>query len=132
MMDERDWQAERFDEHRPHLRAVAYRMLGIMSEADDAVQEAGRCLSRADTSSVENLAGWRMQVVAPRSRLMVLDVSIRQGKIVAIDTIADPGSGKRILRHDRDATLGRQAHRTVAPIRRCFIPCRAMERSIPR
>ena len=54
-MDERDWLAERFEEHRPHLRAVAYRMLGSLSEADDAVQEAWLRLSRADTGEVENL-----------------------------------------------------------------------------
>ena len=46
-MDERDWLAERFEEHRAHLRAVAYRMLGALSEADDAVQEAWLRLSRA-------------------------------------------------------------------------------------
>jgi DNA-directed RNA polymerase specialized sigma24 family protein len=63
-MDEADWLAERFDEHRSHLRAVAYRMLGSVSEADDAVQEAWLRLSRADTSSVENLGGWLTRVVA--------------------------------------------------------------------
>jgi DNA-directed RNA polymerase specialized sigma24 family protein len=57
-MDERDWLAERFEEYRTHLRAVAYRMLGSMSEADDAVQEAWLRLSRTDTSEVENLGGW--------------------------------------------------------------------------
>jgi RNA polymerase sigma-70 factor (ECF subfamily) len=64
MMDEGDRLAERFEEHRSHLRAVAYRMLGSLSEADDAVQEAWIRLSRADTSSVENLGGWLTQVVA--------------------------------------------------------------------
>ena len=63
-MDERDWLAERFEEHRSHLRAVAYRMLGSVSEADDAVQEAWLRLSRADTSNVENLGGWLTRVVA--------------------------------------------------------------------
>ena len=63
-MDERAWLTERFEEHRPRLRAVAYRMLGSLSEADDAVQESWLRLSRADTSSVENLAGWLTTVVA--------------------------------------------------------------------
>jgi RNA polymerase sigma factor (sigma-70 family) len=63
-MDERDWLAERFEEHRPRLRAVAYRMLGSLSEADDAVQEAWLRLSRTDTSEVENLGGWLTTVVA--------------------------------------------------------------------
>ncbi|HSZ49841.1 MAG TPA: sigma-70 family RNA polymerase sigma factor [Streptosporangiaceae bacterium] len=63
-MGEQDWLAGRFEEHRPHLRAVAYRMLGSLSEADDAVQEAWLRLSRADTSDVANLGGWLTTVVA--------------------------------------------------------------------
>src|SRR4051794_32872358 len=63
-MDEHDWLAERFEEHRTHLRAVAYRMLGSLSEADDAVQEAWLRLSRSDTSAIENLGGWLTTVVA--------------------------------------------------------------------
>jgi hypothetical protein len=57
-MDEHEWLAERFEEHRTHLRAVAYRMLGSVSEADDAVQEAWLRLSRSDATQVENLGGW--------------------------------------------------------------------------
>jgi RNA polymerase sigma-70 factor (ECF subfamily) len=63
-MDEHDWLAERFEEYRTHLRAVAYRMLGSLSEADDAVQETWLRLSRSDTSGVENLGGWLTTVVA--------------------------------------------------------------------
>ena len=59
-----DLLAERFEEHRAHLRAVAYRMLGSPSEADDAVQEAWLRLSRADADDVENLRGWLTTVVA--------------------------------------------------------------------
>ena len=62
-MDEYAWLADRFEERRPRLRAVAYRMLGSVSEADDAVQEAWLRLSRADTSSVENLTAWLTTVV---------------------------------------------------------------------
>ncbi len=62
-MNERDWLAERFEEHRIHLRAVAYRMLGSLSEADDAVQEAWLRLSRSDTDEIENLGGWLTTVV---------------------------------------------------------------------
>jgi RNA polymerase sigma factor (sigma-70 family) len=58
-----DWLAHRFETHRDHLRAVAYRMLGSLSEADDAVQESWLRLSRSDTSDVENLAGWLTTVV---------------------------------------------------------------------
>ncbi len=63
-MDEGDWLAERFEENRPHLRAVAYRMLGSLAEADDAVQEAWLRLRRSDTSGVENIGGWLTTVVA--------------------------------------------------------------------
>ena len=63
-MDEQQWLAERFEEHRPHLRAVAYRMLGSLGEAEDAVQDAWLRLSRADTSEVENLRAWLTTVVA--------------------------------------------------------------------
>jgi RNA polymerase sigma factor (sigma-70 family) len=62
-MDEQDWLAKRFEEHRSHLRAVAYRMLGSLSEADDAVQEAWLRLSRSETSGVEKLGGWLTTVV---------------------------------------------------------------------
>jgi RNA polymerase sigma factor (sigma-70 family) len=65
-MDERDWLAERFQAHRPHLRAVAYRMLGSLTEADDAVQGAWLRLSRSrtDTGEVHNLGGWLTTLVA--------------------------------------------------------------------
>jgi RNA polymerase sigma factor (sigma-70 family) len=62
-MDEHDVLAEQFEENRTHLRAVAYRMLGSISEADDAVQETWLRLSRSDTSGVENLRGWLTTVV---------------------------------------------------------------------
>jgi RNA polymerase sigma-70 factor (ECF subfamily) len=63
-MDENQWLAERFEAHRAHLLAVAYRMLGSSSEADDAVQEAWIHLSRAGASGVDNLGGWLTTVVA--------------------------------------------------------------------
>src|SRR5690242_5671105 len=63
-MNEHDWLAEQFEANRPHLRAVAYRMLGDLTEADDAVQESWLHLSRVDTSDVKNLGGWLTTVVA--------------------------------------------------------------------
>ncbi len=62
-MDEHDYLAERFEEHRTHLRAVAYRMLGSPTEADDAIQETWLRLSRSDTREVQNLTGWLTTVV---------------------------------------------------------------------
>jgi RNA polymerase sigma factor (sigma-70 family) len=62
-MDERDWLAQRFQEHRPRLRAVAYRMLGSTSEADDAVQEAWVRLGRSDAGGIDNLEAWLVTVV---------------------------------------------------------------------
>ena len=63
-MNEPDYLAERFEEHRTHLRAVAYRMLGSASEVDDAVQEAWLRLSRAEATGIDNLGGWLTTVVA--------------------------------------------------------------------
>jgi RNA polymerase sigma factor (sigma-70 family) len=61
---ENEWLAERFEHHRTHLRAVAYRLLGSLAEADDAVQEAWLRASRAGASDVDNLGGWLTTVVA--------------------------------------------------------------------
>jgi RNA polymerase sigma-70 factor (ECF subfamily) len=63
-MNEMNWLSERFEEHRSHLRSVAYRMLGSLAEADDAVQQAWIRVSRADTSDVENIGGWLTTVVS--------------------------------------------------------------------
>jgi RNA polymerase sigma-70 factor (ECF subfamily) len=63
-MDDKDWLAKRFEEHRAHLRAVAYRMLGSIAEADEAVQDAWLRLSRAGADGVENLGGWLTTIVA--------------------------------------------------------------------
>jgi RNA polymerase sigma factor (sigma-70 family) len=64
LMNEREWLAEQFEANRTHLQAVAYRMLGSLSEADDAVQETWLHLSRSDMSNVKNLGGWLTTVVA--------------------------------------------------------------------
>jgi RNA polymerase sigma factor (sigma-70 family) len=95
-MDEQRWLAERFEENRAHLRAVAYRMLGSLSEADDAVQEAWLRLSRSDTSEVENLGGWLTTVVA-RISLNILRSRRTRGEEPlgprVPDPIVDPAEG---------------------------------------
>jgi RNA polymerase sigma factor (sigma-70 family) len=63
MMDERDWLTEQFDQHRPHLRAVAYRMLGSLSESDDALQDAWLRIRGQDPGTVENMQAWLTTVV---------------------------------------------------------------------
>jgi RNA polymerase sigma factor (sigma-70 family) len=82
-MDERDWLAERFEEHRTHLRAVAYRMLGSLSEADDAVQEAWLRLNRTDARELDNLGGWLTTVVARISLNMLRSRKTRREEPLA-------------------------------------------------
>jgi RNA polymerase sigma factor (sigma-70 family) len=77
-MDEQRWLAERFEERRPRLRAVAYRMLGSLSEADDAVQDAWLRVSRSDTAEVENLDAWLTTIVARISLNMLRSRSTRR------------------------------------------------------
>jgi RNA polymerase sigma factor (sigma-70 family) len=77
-MDDTEWLAAAFEEHRDHLRAVAYRLLGSMSDADDAVQDSWLRLTGADTSEVENLGGWLTTVVARVSLNMLRSRRHRQ------------------------------------------------------
>jgi DNA-directed RNA polymerase specialized sigma24 family protein len=82
-MDEADWLAARFEEQRPQLRAVAYRMLGSLAEADDAMQNSWLRLSRADTADVGNLAGWLTTVVARECLNMLRARRIRREEPLA-------------------------------------------------
>src|SRR5919202_833637 len=84
-MNEHDCLAQRFEQNRPRLRAVAYRMLGSLSEADDAVQEAWLRLSRSDTGSVENLSGWLTTVVARVCLDMLRSRRSRREQPLALD-----------------------------------------------
>jgi len=77
-VSEQSWQLEQFERYRPHLQAVAYRMLGSVTEADDALQEAWIRLSRADTDDVDNLGGWLTTVVARVSLDMLRSRRSRQ------------------------------------------------------
>src|SRR5260221_4188171 len=98
-MSDQTWQAEQFERHRPHLQAFAYGMLGSLSEAEDAVQEAWLRLSRADTGGVANLGGWLTTVVgricldmlrARRSRQEDYVGSWLPEPIVSLDDETDP------------------------------------------
>jgi len=91
-MDEADWLAARFEEQRAHLRAVAYRMLGSQAEADDAVQNSWLRLSGADTSEVENLAGWLTTVVARECLKLLRSRRGRREEPLADAAIEQPGS----------------------------------------
>ena len=76
--DQEQWLAERFEEYRPHLRSVAYRMLGSLSDADDAVQDAWVRLSGAGVDGVENLGGWLTTIVARVSLNMLRSRTTRR------------------------------------------------------
>src|SRR6266496_1670956 len=98
-MDERDWLAEQFEQHRSHLRTIAYRMLGTVHETDDAVQEAWLRLSRSDAAAVANLGGWLTTVVgrvcldilrARRSRREDYVGTWLPEPIVSVDEHGDP------------------------------------------
>jgi len=84
-----DWLVERFEEKRSHLRAVAYRMLGSLNEADDAVQEAWLRLSRSDAASIENLGGWLTTVVARVSLDMLRERDARREELQGVH-LPDP------------------------------------------
>ena len=90
-MSEHDWLAERFEENRPHLRAVAYRMLGSSAEADDAVQETWLRLNRAGVGGVENLGGWLTTIVARVSLNMLRSRTLRRE-----EPMDPPGTGQPV------------------------------------
>jgi RNA polymerase sigma-70 factor (ECF subfamily) len=95
-MDEREWLAEQFEEQRTRLKAVAYRMLGSLSEADDAVQEAWLRLSRSDAKDIDNLGAWLTTVVARVSLNMLRSRSTRREQPMDVrlpEPIVDPADG---------------------------------------
>ena len=104
-MERADWLAEQFEAQREHLRAVAYRMLGSLSEAEDAVQESWLRLARSDTSTVENLGGWLTTVVA-RVCLDTLRAREARREEPLIDEAAGPREGAvRRLDPEQEAML---------------------------
>ena len=104
-MDERDWLAERFEEHRAHLRAVAYRMLGSLTEADDAVQESWIRLSRSGGSGVENLGGWLTTAVARVCLDMLRSRRSRREEPMGVDMPEPAGGGLDTAGPEQEAVL---------------------------
>ncbi len=95
-MTDQQWLAERFEEHRPRLKAVAYRMLGSLAEADDAVQDAWLRVSRADATEVENLGGWLTTIVARVALNMLRSRTRRRQQPIDVhlpDPVVDPPDG---------------------------------------
>jgi RNA polymerase sigma factor (sigma-70 family) len=92
-MDRAEWLANRFEEHRTHLKAVAYRMVGSLSEADDAVQEAWLRLSRSDDEAIENLRAWLTTVVARVCLNMLRSRSVRREEPLDV-RVPDPIVGR--------------------------------------
>ncbi len=88
-MDESEWLADRFEEHRARLRAVAYRMLGSLTDADDAVQDTWLRLSRSGADEVENLAGWLTTIVARVCLNMLRSRNIRREESLGV-RVPDP------------------------------------------
>ena len=88
-MEENEWLADRFEEYRPHLRAVAYRMLGSLAEADDAVQDTWLRVTRADVNEVENLGGWLTTIVARISLNLLRSRNARREQFFG-DHLPDP------------------------------------------
>jgi RNA polymerase sigma factor (sigma-70 family) len=104
-MHERDYLAERFEEHRTHLRAVAYRMLGSLSEVDDAVQEAWLRLSRADATGIDNLGGWLTTVVARVCLDMLRSRQSRREEPLTPDAPEPAATGTRGSSPEHEALL---------------------------
>jgi RNA polymerase sigma factor (sigma-70 family) len=104
-MNERDYLAERFEEHRTHLRAVAYRMLGSLSEMDDAVQEAWLRLSRVDATGIDNLGGWLTTVVARVCLDMLRSRQSRREEPFTPDAAEPAATGTRGNSPEQEALL---------------------------
>ncbi len=104
-MNERDYLAERFEEHRTHLRAVAYRMLGSSGEVDDAVQEAWLRLSRAGATGIDNLGGWLTTVVARVCLDMLRSRQSRREEPFAPDAPEPVAAGTRGSSPEQEALL---------------------------
>jgi len=104
-MEQHNWLAESFERHRTHLRTVAYQLLGSVSEAEDAVQEAWLRVSRSETRDVENPGAWLTTVVARVSLNMLRSRQSRREELIGVH-VPDPiVSGEDALDPEREALL---------------------------
>lgn len=103
-MNDHNWLAEQFEVHRNHLQAVAYRMLGSLSEADDALQESWIRLSRSDTSRVENMGGWLTTIVS-RVCLDMLRSRKSRREDLAMGSVPEPVAGHQDGSHPEHEAL---------------------------
>ncbi|TMF70905.1 MAG: sigma-70 family RNA polymerase sigma factor [Chloroflexi bacterium] len=117
-MTEHEYLAERFETHRAHLRAVAYRMLGSADEADDAVQEAWIRLSRADAGRVDNLAGWLTTVVARVCLDMLRSRKSRREEPLSLHHVAGNDPEHEVLLADSVGLAMLVVLETLAPAER--------------
>ena len=104
-MEKHDWLAQAVEENRPHLRAVAYRLLGSLSEAEDAVQEAWLRLSRSDMSEVSNLGGWLTTVVARISLNMLRSRNARREESLEAAELEPGTRGPGVTDPEQEALL---------------------------
>ena len=103
-MDEGEWLVQRFEEHRSRLRSVAYRMLGSLTEADDAVQDAWERVSRAGTDEVENLGAWLTTIVARVCLNMLRSRNIRREDSLEV-VLPDPIVSREGADHPEEEAL---------------------------
>ena len=122
-MDSTDWPAAEFQAHRAHLRAVAYRMLGSLTEADDAVQEAWLRLTRADAGDVRNMRAWLTTVVS-RVCLDMLRTRMARREDPARRARAGPGRHLRRGRSRAACAAGRLGRSRAARRPRHAVSCR--------
>ena len=104
-MNDQDWLAERFEQNRGHLRAVAYRMLGSLSEADDAIQETWLRLGRSDASTIDNLGGWLTTVVARVCLDMLRSRTSRREESLDTEVAELPAKSTAPLDPEQEAVL---------------------------
>jgi Sigma-70 region 2 len=118
---ESDWLADRFEEHRAHLRAVAYRTLGSLSEAGDAVQETWLRLSRSDASAVQNLGGWLTTIVARVCLNMMSSGQSRREEPAGAD-LPEPPRGEHPADPEQQALLADSVGLALTVVLEALVP----------